>query len=1108
MGVRLLVTLVALAWIVGTVEAESTRLLMQPTVHGDRVAFRHGGDLWVASIDGGRARRLTTSEGIEDTPRFSPDGTQIAFTGQYEGRNDVYVVSADGGEPRRLTYHPGSDILVDWTPDGTGLVFASGRDNPPRNVSRLWTISIEGGMPEVLPLYAAFDGDYTADGTRLAYVPTSPAFTPGPGATTMVGWKHYRGGRTSRIRIVEMDDLSVEDIPRENSNDIHPMWVGDRVYFLSDREGTMNLFSYDGESVRRHTWHEDFDAKSADSDGESIVYEQGGYLYHFDTRSGQMRRIEIEIRGDFPWMRPRFEKVNDSMRSVALSPTGVRAVIGARGEIFTAPAEKGDVRSITDSPAVHDRSPAWSPDGEHIAWFSDAGGEYRLMIGDQDGLSPAKAIPLEDEAYFYAPAWSPDSKYLMYADNYLNLRYVDIESGESTKIDTDLFGTPPADFDAVWSPDSKWIAYSRRLPNKMGAIFMYSIETGERSQVTDGLSDAVSPAFDAGGKYLYFLASTDYALNVGWLDMTSYEREFTRGVYLAVLSKDDPSPLLPESDEETVNGEEENDAAEKTAEDSAKPSEDDSGEDESSEEPDEKAEDSDKTPEVRVDFDHLGQRIIAVDVPEETYVALVAGRKNVFFYAQVVDGKLRVNRYDLKKRENSTFVGGIDDFALSHDGKKLLYRKGNSLTVVDATKEKANGGDTLDLGGMQARVDPAVEWPQIFHETWRIMRDFFYDPELHGVDWPAMYEKYSAWLPSVHHRSELTYLNALMLSEVVAGHTRTGGGEAPSTEFVPVGLLGADFEQVDGRFRIARILHGENWNPDLRAPLSGPGIDVTEGDYLIAVNGKELDGGNLYAAFEGTANKQTVLRVSAQPDGSDARDVTVVPVASDYGLRQRQWMEDNRKKVDELSDGRLAYVYLPNTAQAGYTNFNRYYYAQQDKLGAVIDERFNGGGKVADYIVEFIDRPLMSMWASRNGRPFTSPNAAIFGPKVMIVNEWAGSGGDYMPWAFKKRGVGPLIGQRTWGGLIGVSAFPRLMDGGFTTAPSFAIYSPDPDDPQWIVENVGVTPDIEVDILPADVAAGRDPQLERAVQECLRLLRQNPVQLPERPAPIDRVRQR
>ncbi len=1083
-GLILLSTACVLA---GASDAEPTRLLMQPDIHGDQVAFRHGGDLWIASVNGGGARRLTTSEGIETTPRFSPDGAQIAFTGQYDSSEDVYVVPAEGGEPRRVTHHPDVDIVRDWTPDGSRLLFTSGRMNPPVFNARLWTVPVAGGMPEVLPIYAAADGAYSPDGARLAFVPTTPQFQPWPGSDMHVGWRHYRGGCTSRIRIVNLKDLTVADVPRENSNDHFPMWIGETLYFLSDRDHTMNLFAFDGASVRRVTNHDDFDfdIQSAGTDGKTIVYEQGGYLHHFDPATGKSRRIDIEVQGDFPWMRPTLKKVGEAIRSARLSPTGARAVVEARGEIFTVP---GYPRNLSNSPAANDRTPAWSPDGKRVAWFSDATGEYTLMLADEDGLSAPKSVPVLDRTFFYAPVWSPDSKLIVFTDNYLNLWYMDVEKGKPVKVDTDLYGTTPQPLDPVWSPDSKWIAYSRKLESKFSAVFMYSLKDGNSFQITDGLSDVRRPTFDPDGKYLYFLASTDFALNVGDQDMTSYDRDITRGLYLVVLSKDDPSPLLPVSDEEKP-GEEKKD--EKDKKDDAK-------------------KDEKKTVTVKFDPDHIDQRILALNnVPAKNYRRLAAGPEGALFYAESVEQKLNLYKYDAKKRKGDTFLTGIDSFDISADGKKLLYRAEKSLGIVETSKDNAKVGDgALKLDGLEARVEPAAEWEEMFRDTWRIMRDFFYDEKLHGADWPAIYEKYHAWLPSVHHRSELSYLNALMLAEVASGHVRTGGGDMPETPVVQVGLLGADFAIEDGEFRIARILHGENWNPGRRAPLSAPGIDVTEGDYLLAVNGRAIDGGELYTYFEGTANKRTVIRVSKNANGKGARDVTVVPVPSESPLRTRQWMEDNRKKVGELSGGRLAYVYLPDTGRQGYTNFNRYYYAQLDKLGAVIDARFNGGGSAADYIVEFLDRPLMSNWAPRNGRTYTSPNAAIFGPKVMIINEWFGSGGDYMPWAFKQRGVGPLIGKRTLGGLMSISQYPVLMDGGYTTAPSEGFYSTDPDNPQWIVENEGVAPDIEVEINPQDVAAGRDPQLERAVAECLRLLEANPVKRAPRPAPIDRVSRR
>lgn len=1096
--------------------AEPSRLLRDPDIHGDLVTFHHGGDIWIAPTAGGNARRLTTSEGFESDPHFSPDGKWVAFSGRYAGgADDVYIVPVEGGEPQRLTFHPMPSAMRGWSADGKRVLFSSGRDNAPRFVPRLWSVAIGGGMPEALPLYMAHDGAYSADGARLAYVPVTPAFT---------AWRNYRGGRTTSIRLVTMDDLSSALIPRENSNDHEPMWIGGDVYFLSDREGTMNLFVYNGASVLKLTHYGDYDIKCAGSDGETIVYERAGYIHQFDPRTGESRQIDIEVRGDFPEYRPGFKKVGNAIRYGALSPTGKRAVFEARGEIVTVPADKGDARNLSQSPGVHDRAPAWSPDGKSIAWFADVDGEYRLLIADQAGLQEQRTIALPDPTFYYNPQWSPDSEKLLFTDKHLNVWVLDVESEELTLVDTDTFSHPQRSLDPVWAPDSKWVAYARRLDNQLRAVFVYSLEDRESHQLTDGLSDAISPAFDASGKYLYFLASTNFALNIGWLDMTSYDRPVSRGVYLAVLSSEESSPLLPESDEEEVkdSDKESDDDKEEAPSDDAEEDDQDEESDDDSDASEEDAEDSDsddgkdednaedkkkKDKSVRIDFEGLDQRILALDVPERNYVSLSSGAENMVFYAEDIPNASghTLHRYDVKKRKSDSFMSGVFGYALSSDGKKLLYGARGTWGIVDASGKAKVGDGRLSTGDIEVRTDPQAEWREMYREAWRVMRDFFYDEELHGADWPAMYDKYAPLLPHVRHREDLTHVIEMMLGEVAAGHTRTGGGDIPTTEGPDVGLLGADFTVENGRFRIATILQGENWNPGLRAPLTEPGVDVNEGDYLIAVNGADVTADNVYRAFEGTAGEQTSIRVSANADGSEARDVTVVPLSSDTGLRTRTWMEANRQRVDELSDGKLAYVFLPNTSVQGYQNFNRYYYAQQNKQGVVIDERYNGGGSVADYIVEFLDRPLMSNWATRDGQTFTSPNAAIFGPKVMIINEWAGSGGDYLPYAFRKRGVGPLIGKTTWGGLIGVYDYPTLMDGAYTTAPRVAIYSTDPDNPEWIVENVGVAPDIEVDILPTDVAAGRDPQLERAVEECLRLLEANPVQRTPRPEPINRV---
>jgi tricorn protease len=1064
-----------------------TRLLRQPAVSADHIAFVYGGDIWVSGHDGGDARRVTSSPGLELFPQFSPDGLTLAFTGQYDGNVDVYTVPVQGGEPVRLTFHPGSDLVRGWTRDGSAVLFSSGRSNAPRALSQLWTISTEGGMPERLSLPRAYDGDYSPDGTKMAYVPHSPAFDGASASGRISAWRHYRGGRVTPIWIVDLATLDVEIVPRDGSNDFYPMWYGDAVYFLSDRNGTMNLFAYDvnGKSVKQLTRHPSYDIKSAGAGGGLIVYEHNGYLRRYNPSTGEDVRLTINAVGDRPSTRPRFESVARMIQNSTLSPTGVRAVVEARGDIFTIPAEKGSIRNLTRSPGVADRDPAWSPDGKTVAWFSDEGGEYHLKLADRDGLTAARSIPLDAPTFFYSPQWSPDSKRILFTDKHRNVLYIDVKSGKATQVASGHH----AAFGPVWSPDSEWIAYAQRLENGLSAIFMYSVNKKESRQITDGMSDAVNPAFDRNGKYLYFAASTNYGRKTSGLDMSSTDGDLTRGIYLAVLDDEEPSPFLPKSDEEADEDEAEEKEDDEDGNDDAK-----------------KVNKKKNSVEVKIEFDGIDQRILAVDVPERSYGDVQAGPEGTLFFAERVDNEtgVRLHKYDLKEQKDEIFLRGVSGFSISADGKKLLYRAGQRTGIVKTSGSVKVGDGTLDLGDLKVKVDPRAEWAQIYHEGWRINRDFFYDTQMHGADWEAVYAKYKPLLEHVAHRSDLTYLLSLYIGELVAGHSRTGGGDYPETDSIPGGLLGADIGVENDAFRIQKIYTGENWNPGLRAPLSAPGIDANEGDYILAVNGTALDPNrNLYSYFENTAGEQTVLEVSESPKGKNSRTVRVVPLSNEGALRSRAWIENNRRKVDEMSGGRLAYVYLPDTGGRGYTYFNRYYFAQQHKDGAVIDERFNGGGKAADYMVDVMGRELLSYWAPREGTPNKTPNAAIYGPKVMIINEFAGSGGDFLPWSFRKRNLGTLVGKRTWGGLIGVGGYPPLIDGGYITAPHFAVYS---EEGEWIVENEGVAPDIEVEQLPGPVAAGRDPQLERAVEEALRLLEQNPSKDTPRPEPIRRTR--
>ena len=1059
-----------------SLSAQETRLVRQPDASDTHIVFTYANDIWLTDRNGGDARRITSFQGSESNPHLSPDGKMVAFTGEYDGNTDVFVVSVDGGAPKRLTWHPGEDMVRGWTNDGNHVIFTSGRTSAPVPYDKFWKVALQGGMPEALPIPRVYKGQFSPDGNRFVYQQINLSDDE---------WRNYRGGQARPIWLMDMSDYSISKLPWEGSNDQDPVWVGNTIYFLSDRNHAMNVYGYtpSTEELRQVTDFSEFDIKALNSGGGLLVFEYGGYIYKLDPKKEEPQKVSVSVEGDFPWMRPHWEEVGDQITNASLSPTGVRALVQARGDIFTIPTEKGDYRNLTNTPGAADRYPAWSPDGRHIAWFSDKNGEYRLMIGTQDGLEEPREIKIPNPSFFYRTAWSPDSKKILFTDEGLTLYYVDVESGEITRIDTDTYAHPNRTLDPVWSPDSKWIAYSKRMENQFHVIKTYSLEEDKSYQVTDGLSDAISPAWDASGKYLYFLASTNFALNTGWLDMSSYERPVERSIYFAVLQQDEASPLLPESDEEKIENAEGKETESKEA----------------------SAESEKTAPTVAIDFEGISQRILALDVPERNYVSLEAGKKGELFYGELVQNQpgFTLHKYSLDKRQSTPFMSPLQSYALSHDGEKLLYNSNDTWGVV-STGGTTKVGDGKINTDIRMRLDPEKEWRQIFDEAWRFERDYFYVENLHGADWNQVYDKYSPWVDHVRHRSDLTYILDIMGGEMSVGHSFTGGGDNPEVDQVSIGLLGADLEVANNRYRIKRIYNGENWNPDLRAPLRAPGLNISEGDYIIAVNGVELTADtNPYSLFEGTADRQTVLRINDEPKTEGSREVTVVPVASETALRSRAWVEDNRRKVDEMSGGKLAYVWLPNTGGAGYTYFNRYYFAQQNKQGAVIDERFNGGGSAADYMVDIMSRELHGFFNNPIGdnKPFTSPGAGIWGPKVMIINESAGSGGDYLPYMFRQMNIGPLVGRKTWGGLVGIWDTPPLIDGGYITAPRGGFYNLKG---EWEVENEGVAPDIRVEMTPKAVINGHDPQLERAVQEAMKLLRKNPVKIV--PQPKDPVR--
>jgi tricorn protease len=1082
-------------------------LLRNPSLGQDRIAFLYGGDIWTVPRQGGDARRLTSIGAVSAGPYYSPDGSQVAYSARERGTTDVYVVSSDGGVPRRLTWEPTGSLVTGWTADGKEVLFTSGHAS--KSVyPRLFQIRADGvGPAQVLPLPSVDMGSFSSDGTTLAYVPVRQ---------WQAAWKHYRGGQTSQVWLVNMKTLDLEKVPRENSNDSSPVWLGSAVYFLSDRNGSVSLFEYDTKTkqVQQVLDNHGFDLKTLSAGPGGLAYEQFGSLHLYDPGSRQDHVVPVSIHGELAALQPHLAAIPPAaVENFAVSPTGVRIVAEARGDIFTLPAEKGDIRNLTKTPGSAERDPSWSPDGKSIAYFSDASGEYQLYIRGQDGLSQPKVIDLgPSPSFFYAPHWSPDSKRIAFTDKHLRIWYVDVAGGRPVKIDAGLRGGFGAATELSWSSDSQWIAYTRDLESELHAVFLYSLATHTATQITDGMSNAANPVFDPNGKYLYFTASTNNGPSDAGIDLSSLDRTVNAGVYVVVLSRTTASPIPPESDDENKKKDEESKKADKEDEETDEAGDGkkaDAKKDEKDEKKkDEKKKDDKKKAEAKptvIDLADIGNRILSLPIPSRNYSDLAVGKSGVLFLAEgppvgrtAEDPGSPIRalwRFTTEKRKTEEILSGLTSFKISFDGEKLFYARQENWFLAPMSDLKpgspdANPGKPVNNHGMMATLDPRSAWKQMYHETWRLQRDFLYDPHTHGLDIAKIEAKYQPYLENLASRDEFTYLCDEMLGEVQVGHMFVNGPRVPSTAPKP-GLLGADYTIDHGRYRFAKIYNGENWTPSLTAPLTLPGINIVEGDYLLAVNGRELHAtDNVDSFFDGTAGKQTVLRVGKNADGGGARDVTVVPTASEYGLRNLDWINGNRRKVDALSGGTVAYVYMPNTGGAGYTNFNRYFYAQLDKQGLILDERFNQGGFLADYVVTVLSEKHLSNAIERDGKPVHDPQGAIFGPKAMIINQSAGSGGDAMPWYFRKAALGTLVGTKTWGGLVGIGGYPTLIDGGSVTAPRYAIYGLNG---EWEVEGHGIPPDVMVEELPKDVAAGHDAQLEQAVAIVMQQLKEHPV---------------
>ncbi|MBU1187729.1 MAG: PDZ domain-containing protein [Gammaproteobacteria bacterium] len=1056
--------------------SSETLLLRQPALSAEQLAFVYAGDIWVANRDGSQPRRLTTAAAEENTPMFSPDGTQIAFAAAYEDNVDVYVVAAAGGQPQRLTWHPGEDIPVDWQRDGRAVALVSARETDHGRSGQLYHVSLAGGLPQKQMAARFYRGSYDASGNLLAYIDHGSGYNGLFGGTA--GWQGYRGGTIPSIRIMNLHTDEVSAVPGERVNDFNTFWLGDQLYFLSDRDAskTFNLYRYDPASaaITALTRHDgragDWDIRAAAGHGDSIVYEAGGRLTMLDLATGNSQALAIDIAPDLPQLRPGWKSVAGNIQNIDISPTGKRAIVTARGEVFTVPVEDGSLRNLSNTDGSREYTGLWSPAGDQVAWIIDGLDGQQLAIADQQGAAIARTLKLGPH-FYELMAWNQPRGLIIYRDNHLRLYSIDVKSGERTEIATNA---RRAGFEIAISPDGRWLAHTLEQPNLHSDLVLHDFNDASSRIVTDGQADVAAPAFSADGEYLYFAASTNSGPIQFGLNMTSQERPYRAGLYALVLAADGNSPLTPKPGDEAADAADDKDADKQN-----------DGQDKSK---------KDKPKPVRIDFAGLSQRMVGLPVAEGNYRSLQVAQNGMLFYiedeqpgasvpppdAEPEGGLLR--RFDFDELDSDIAMRNVSGFRISADGRQILLQQPGGKLSAGKIDKKLDL-QPLDLSALRMFIDPRQEWAQIFAEAWRMEQEYFYAGNLHGLDWNAVYAKYQPLVQHVGRREDLNTLLVEMIGELEAGHNRAGGGDVHQENAVDVGLLGANLAIEDGHYRITRIYSGEQWNPFLRGPLAVPGNEARVGDYILAVNAVALDHTeNIFQRLQNTTGKQLALTLADNPAGEDTRDIVIEPVASERELRLWSWIERNRRQVDEASDGRVGYIYLPNTAGAGYTFFNRMFFPQLDKQALIIDERSNSGGQAANYIVEVLSRRHLSSWQDRDGLNTNTPAGAMHGPKLMLIDQDAGSGGDYLPYAFRQLGIGKLLGTRTWGGLIGISANPQLVDGGFLTVPFFRFIDADGN---WSIENEGVAPDIEVELDPLATNAGSDSQLEAAISEIL-----------------------
>ncbi|OEJ98931.1 protease [Flavivirga aquatica] len=1047
-------------------QQKGTLLLEQPNMSKTHITFVHGGDIWITPIGEKQALRITSTVAVESDPHISPDGKLIAFTSNRTGDASVYVVSIEGGNPTRLTYHPSAAFVRGWSNDGSYIYYASSRDTAPARYHRLWKVTKDGGPELQLTSQWATDANYSPDGKSMVIDRVRRWDKE---------WRAYRGGQNTPLSILNMKNMNEVLLPNNKSTDIYPIWLKDKIYFLSDRDLTMNIWCYSTTSstLKQITTFKGADIKSLTGKENQLIYERNGALHLFDLNTKKSQQLHIKVNGDFPWAQKKWKDVSKSARSVSLSPSGKRVIMQSRGEIFTVPAEYGDSRNITNTSDAADRKPIWSPLGDKIAWFTDNNKkEYVLRVTSQDGMSKIKDYSIGESKLGWEPIWSPDGKYIAFNDDDVRIRLLNLETEKIATIDIGGINLERGNLGLTWSPDSKWLAYSKTSPNNFKRIYVWSLESNKTQAITNELAHSISPTWDLDGKHMYFISSTDLALRSGWANTSSMMANPKFTCYVVNLRNNDPSPFELRSDEEKEK-------KDKKDKDNKK-----------SEGKDKKTDkDSAKKTIVKIDFDNIEQRTIALPMPTRNYRYVTSGAKGSVFISERLPNTLAntIHKFTLKDRKSKVFLEKANQFSVSANGKKAIAKTGPSWKIFNTSAAKGKGKAVQVK--LKMHLDVQAEWKQIFEEAWRYQRDYFYDPNMHGRNWQKVYKRYAPLLPHVKHRSSLNYILDQMNGELSVGHSFVSGGDYPETEKYPTGLLGADFVSEKGHWKIDRIYTTETWNPNLSSPLSKPGMKAQTGNYIVGINGKEIKAkDNIFKALQGTRGVQTVIHINTSPEFKGAWTETVKPLRNENALRQRAWIEDNKRKVDKLSNGKLAYVWVPNTGGSGVNYFNRYLFAQQDKLGAVIDERFNGGGLLDDYMVDLLTRKLRAAITNEvpNGKAFKLP-AGIHGPKVLLINELAGSGGDYFPWIFRHQNAGKLIGQTTWGGLVKSSTHYSFIDGGRMTAPDNAVF--DPIKKEWIGENKGIAPDISIRQDAKSISEGKDPQLERAVEELLKQLK-------------------